>query len=72
MTESIPIESIRRIDVKPGETLLVRMPIDYMDPDEIDNATELLQGALPDGVKILITNTNVEFAVASVVAGDSE
>lgn len=66
--ELISIESIRRLDVKPGGTLVVTMP-EPLSAQEFERATTHLKDLLPEGIKIIVTTHNVDF---SVIAGGND
>ena len=62
MTQTIEVESIRRLDIKPGETLVVGLP-ERATREEMEQVRATLPNYLPDGVKVLITSANIELSV---------
>lgn len=60
----IEIESIRRLDVKPGETLVVRIG-EHIPADEIEAVADAVRSRLPEGVECLIVAADVELEVVS-------
>lgn len=66
MSETIEVESIRRLDVKPGETLVVTVPDDLTEQEIHDTRDALLKN-LPDGVAAIVMNRDVELSVVSSV-----
>lgn len=67
MSETIELESIRRLDIKPGETLVVRFDQHITDQFAKD-AKERIRPNLPDDVKLLVLGPGIEL---EVVAGAS-
>lgn len=61
MSETFELESIRRLDIKSGETLVVTTPADVR-PHELQRISEQLRQTLPD-VRILVVNGNVDMQV---------
>lgn len=61
MSRTIELESIRRLDIKPGETLVVRVPT--RDTAAIREARDGLIAALPRGVKVLVIGPDVDLSV---------
>lgn len=68
MSEIIEVESIRRLDVGVGETLVFTLP-DRLSMKEIDDLREKVEAHLPAGVRVLFTAPGVEMTV--VVADDN-
>lgn len=65
MSETIELESISRLDVKPGETLVLRMPY-RLSPQNVAAIEQRVRPHLPDGVRLLVIERDVEpFVVAS-------
>lgn len=64
MSQTIELESIRRLDIKPGETLVATLPRDAH-PRDIERAAEVLKDRLPDGVEVLVVSGNVDLSVLS-------
>lgn len=52
MSETIEVESIRRLNIKAGETLVFALP-DRLSMQEMDDARERVEAHLPAGVKVL-------------------
>jgi hypothetical protein len=66
VSDHIKIESIRRVDVKPGETLVIRLPEEtFLNPDGLARLRQELEANLPDGVKTLIVKAGVELEVVA-------
>jgi hypothetical protein len=64
VSETIEVESIRRLDVKPGETLCVKLPGGPSEA-EMDRLRALLTDNLPEGVKVLFFGSGVEVFVVN-------
>lgn len=64
MSETIEVESIRRLDVKPGETLVVTLP-ETARPEDMASIEAAMVDRMPDGVKLLIVSHDVELGVVS-------
>lgn len=64
MSEPIEIESIQRLDVKPGDTLVVTLP-DTVTRQDFEHISDVLRSKLPEAVKLLIVNGTVRFNVVS-------
>jgi hypothetical protein len=62
VSQTIEIESIARLDVKPGETLLVTLPTG-LDTSQLQGYRDELVRRLPEGVEILLASDDVEFKV---------
>jgi hypothetical protein len=60
----IEIESIRRLDVKPGETLVVRVDA-FVHEDQLAQVKAAVRAELPDGVHVLVTNGHVDMFVVA-------
>ncbi len=58
----LPVESIARLNVRPGETLMVRChrALSAQDAATIRRTAE---AAVPDGVKVLIVASDIELSV---------
>lgn len=69
MSESIEVESIRRLDVKPGETLVVNLGRDTR-PEEFDAICRSFKGRFPDGVKVLCLAGDVDLSVIATSEAD--
>jgi hypothetical protein len=64
VSETIEVESIRRLDVKPGETLVITLP-HHLSAQEMDELRVKIEDRLPDGVKALLTSPDVELTVVA-------
>jgi hypothetical protein len=64
MSQTIELESIRRVDIKPGETLVATLPAGAT-RQEVEEVRDSLHRLLPDGVKVLVGNSNVDLNVIS-------
>jgi hypothetical protein len=64
VSQAIEIESIARLDIKPGETLLVKLarPITR---EEAHQIKDTITKELPDGVIVLIVSSDFDFSVVS-------
>jgi hypothetical protein len=62
MSQTIELESIRRVDIKPGETLVATLP-GTATRQEVEEVRDSLHRLLPDGVKVLVVNSNVDLNV---------
>jgi hypothetical protein len=64
VSQTIEIESIARLDLKSGETLLVKLarPITREEAQEIKDT---ITKNLPDGVVILVVSNEFDFSVVS-------
>lgn len=58
----IDVESIARLDVKPGETLVVKVP-DGATAQGIAATAEAVRDYLPEGVKVMVLQSAVELQV---------
>jgi hypothetical protein len=65
--QTIEVDSIARLDIKPGETLLVTVPTPTS-RDEVHAIRDAFMTQLPEGVRVLIKSGDIE---VSVVAGRS-
>lgn len=69
MTCKIEIEDIKRINVKPGECLIVTVDIGVVPKDRMkhlfDHIKEVVRAHLPDDVKVMVVTSNVKFEVVS-------
>jgi hypothetical protein len=65
VSQTIEIESIARLDVKPGETLVVTMPYQLSRDDAIE-VQRTIQDRLPDGVDVLVVPRGVVFNVVAL------
>ena len=64
MPQTIEVESIQRLDVKPGETLVVRLP-ERTTSEVARQVKAAVEAAVPDGVQVLITSANIELTVVA-------
>lgn len=65
MSQTIELESLRRVDIKPGETLVAAVPRGYTE-EALHRMHSHLTRGLPHGVNVLIVADDVDL---SVVAG---
>lgn len=69
MTCKIEIEDIKRINVKPGECLIVTVDIGVVPKDcmkrHFDRVKEEVRACLPDDVKVMVVTPNMKFEVVS-------
>jgi hypothetical protein len=63
-SQPIGVESIRRLDVKPGETLVVTLP-EGTRREDWTLVRDALTEYLPDGAKLLVVSGNVDLGVIS-------
>lgn len=63
MTQTIEIESIARLDVKPGETLVVNLGNHLEDAETVRRIADTVRQKIPEGVEVLITSGDVELKV---------
>lgn len=61
MTQTIEVESIRRLDIKPGETLVATVPAATR-PDDVERIAACLRAELPN-VKVLVVSDTVDLQV---------
>lgn len=61
MTQAIELESIRRLDIKPGETLVATIPPSATMQD-LATVKAALESTLPN-VKVLVVTSNVDLQV---------
>lgn len=66
MTQTIELESIRRLNIKPGETLVVGLP-ERAGPDQARQAMATLKACIPPGVAVLVVEhgTTLDVLVAA-------
>lgn len=62
---------IEKLDVHPGEVLLVQFP-DSASTEEINKFIALLRGVLPDGVEAIWVKGDVQFSVVKNRFNDNE
>lgn len=63
MTQQIEIESIARLDVKPGETLVVNLGNRLITVEQRNQIADTVRQHMPEGVEVLITIGDVELKV---------
>jgi len=68
VSELIEVESIRRLAIKPGEILVVRIPL--RGDAEIAAVRDQLQGLLPDGTTVMVTGPDVDMHVVTRTEAD--
>lgn len=64
MTQTIEVESIQRLDINPGETLVVGLP-DRATSEEAARVKAAVEAAVPAGVQVLIKSANIELTVVA-------
>ncbi len=62
-TATIPIADIRRLDVHPGDTLVVRAPHVRLTRDVADQIERRLLGLIGDGVKVIVMPDDTDITV---------
>ncbi len=68
---AVELESIRRLAIKPGETLVATLPRDT-DPQTFHKVKDAIAGHLPYGVKLILMLAHVELQVIGPDASDSD
>ncbi|SDT69500.1 hypothetical protein [Jiangella sp. DSM 45060] len=64
MSQTIEVESIARLDVRPGESLIVTVPNDF-DAADADHVHRALRERLPAGVNVVIVQAGITFQVVA-------
>lgn len=64
MTQTIEVESIQRLVINPGETLVVGLP-DGATAEEAARVKAAAESAVPDGVTVLVKSANIELSVVA-------
>lgn len=67
MEDTIPVESVSRLDIQPGETLVVRMHC-TLSAQEAQQVKDRMLPHLPDGVRLLVLGSGIE--LTKLAAGD--
>lgn len=62
---TVEIESLARLDVKPGETLVVRVPAEGLTFEYVRQLEDGLCARLPAGVNFIILGADVDLSVVS-------
>lgn len=62
MSQTIEVESIRRLDIKPGETLVVTLPAGTP-AEDVQRIRDLILDHVPDGVKLMLVSADVDLSV---------
>jgi hypothetical protein len=70
-TTSIPIADVRRLDVRPGDALVVRVPRNQLTAQSADEMRRSLRGLLGDGVRVVVTPDDVDITVVREVLGEA-
>ncbi len=70
-TATIPIADVRRLDVRPGDVLVVRVPRNQLTMQSADQIRKQLHGLLGDDVKVVVTPDDVDVDVVREVHGDA-
>lgn len=64
MADTIEVEAIRRLDVHPGEVLLVELTqYDQQTYADMDRIQKVLRENLPEGVEVLIVGGDIRISV---------
>jgi hypothetical protein len=58
----IQIEDVKRLDVQPGDRLLVKVPATFTAP-EVARLAEVLRSELGDGIKFVIAPAGIDVSV---------
>ena len=64
MSQTIELESIKRLDIKPGEILMVGLP-EGARPEAVPPIRAMLEEAMPDGVTMIFVSHDVSLGVVS-------
>lgn len=64
MTQTIELESIRRLDIKPGEILVAGLP-DGATAETGARVKAALEAAVPDGVNVLVKSASIDLSVVA-------
>jgi hypothetical protein len=64
VSQTIEVESIRRLDIKPGETLVVGLP-EGTRPEHVPPIRTVLEENMPDDVKLIFVSHGVSLGVIS-------
>ncbi len=62
-TATIPVADVRRLDVRPGDTLVVRVPRREFDAQAAERIGGELRGLLGDGVKVVVMPSDYDVDV---------
>jgi hypothetical protein len=62
VSQTIEVESIRRLDIRAGEYLVVTLPADTR-PEVIRRIRNQVRDCLPEGVKLMMVGDNVDLQV---------
>lgn len=60
----VELEEILRLDVKPGEMLVVRVRQEITRP-ELDELEKALAAAMPEGVRFFVTNADIDLSAVA-------
>lgn len=63
MSASIELQDVRRLDVSPGEVLLVTVP-SHTTADQAAEMRDQLGAVLPDGVQVIFKTPDVDVVAA--------
>lgn len=68
MSQTIEVDSLLRLDIKPGETLVIVLP-DDMGEQEFQHTAELIRDRWSDvDYKVMVVNSRVDLKVAETRA----
>jgi hypothetical protein len=70
-TATIPIKDVRRLDVRPGDALVVRVPQAQFTAQLAGHIQKQLCGLFGDGVKVVVTPGDVDITVVREVPGEA-
>lgn len=69
MEDTIPLQSISRLDIQPGETLVVHMHR-VLSQQAAHDVRQRILPHLPDGVRLLVLGSDIELATLVCDHGD--
>ena len=64
MTQTIEVESIRRLDIKPGETLVVGLP-DGATPEDAARVKDAVEARVPHGVNVIVMSAGIDLTAVA-------
>lgn len=64
MSQAIPVESIKRLDIKPGDVLVATLP-GHIAPEAWKRLAEYLTAQLPESVRLIFVTNDVDLRVVS-------
>lgn len=66
----VEIGSIKRLAIKPGETLVVKVHRRHLTQQEADGVKTSVAPCLPDGVRLLVHAEDMELSVVSAESAE--